>query len=127
MRQFGQHMGLAYQLIDDAIDYSQSAEHAGKNVGQDIAEGKVTLPLIHAMRHCNADELHMIQDAIKTGSSSHLESIMRLIESSGAIQYTADAAKKHAQKANAFLSQIPLSPYRLALETLNDFVVDRTY
>lgn len=127
MREFGQHLGLAYQLIDDAIDYSQSAEHAGKNVGQDIAEGKVTLPLIHAMRHSKGSDLALIQDAIKTGSDKHLDAIMGMIESSGAIQYTADAAKQHIQKAKSFLSHIAPSPYRDALETLSDFVVARTY
>lgn len=127
LREFGLHLGLAYQLIDDAIDYSQSSEHAGKNVGQDIAEGKVTLPLIHAMRKSKAADLKLIRDAIINGSNKHLETILGMIESSDAIQYTADAAKQHALKAKNFLSQIAPSPYRKALEDLSDFVVARTY
>lgn len=126
-RDFGQHLGLAYQLIDDAIDYSQSADHAGKNVGQDIAEGKVTLPLIHAMRKSKTTDLKMMRDAIKKGSNKHLETILGMIESSNAIQYTADAARQHALKAKSFLSFIAPSPYRKALEDLSDFVVARTY
>lgn len=127
MRDYGLHLGLAYQLIDDALDYSRSAEQTGKNVGQDIAEGKTTLPLIHAMRKSKGADLSLLRDAIKTGSSQHLQDILGIIESTDAIKYTADAAKQHAQKAKQALSQVASSPYRKALEELADFVVDRTY
>jgi octaprenyl-diphosphate synthase len=127
LRDYGKHLGLAYQLIDDALDYSESVKQTGKNAGQDIAEGKTTLPLIHAMRHCKPKELTMIRNAIKTGSNKNLEAILGIIESTGAIKYTANAAKQHALKAKLALSQIASSPYRQALETLSDFVVERNY
>ncbi len=127
MRQFGLHLGLAFQLIDDALDYSQSAEQTGKNVGQDISEGKATLPLIHAMRKSKGADLELIRNAIQSGSSKHLADILGIIESTDAIKYTADTAKQHASKAKQALSHIIDTPYRKALETLSDFAVERSY
>lgn len=127
MRDYGMHLGLAYQLIDDALDYSQSADETGKNVGQDIDEGKTTLPLIHAMRKSKGADLDLLRKAIQTGSSKQLEDILGIIESTDAIKYTADTAKQHAQKAKQALLHIASSPYRTALEDLSDFVVNRTY
>lgn len=127
LRDYGLHLGLAYQLIDDALDYNQSADLTGKNIGQDISEGKTTLPLIHAMRKSKGADLSLLRDAIKTGSNKNLETILGIIESTDAIKYTADTAKHHAQKAKQALSPIASSPYRQALENLSDFVVDRTY
>ena len=98
---YGLHLGLAYQLIDDALDYSQSADQTGKNVGQDISEGKTTLPLIHAMRKSKGADLKLLRDAIKTGTSKNLKDILGIIESTDAIKYTADTAKRHAQIAKA--------------------------
>jgi|SRR5579885_101678 octaprenyl-diphosphate synthase len=127
MRLFGLHLGLAYQLIDDALDYSQSPEQTGKNVGQDISEGKTTLPLIHAMRKSKGADLELMRDAINTGSSKNLDKILGIIESTDAIKYTADTAKHHALKAKQALSVIASTPYRMALENLSDFVVSRNY
>lgn len=127
MQQFGSHLGIAYQLIDDALDYSQSADETGKNVGQDIADGKTTLPLIHAMRKSKGADLKLIRNAIETGSNKHLKSILGIIESTDAIKYTADAAKEHAHKAKQWLSKIAPTPYSRSLEELSDFVVARSY
>lgn len=127
LRLYGFHLGLAYQLIDDAIDYSGTAEEAGKSVGQDISEGKTTLPLIHAMRVCTGADLKTLRDAIKSGTSKNMPAILQLIESTGAIQYTADNARKHAEKAKEALAHLPVTPYRQALESLSDFVVMRSY
>lgn len=127
MKAYGMHLGLAYQLIDDALDYSISTDQTGKNVGQDLAEGKMTLPLIYAMRKSKAAELDLLRKAIENGSKENLETILGIIESTNAIKYTADAAKQHAQQAKAALSDIASSPYRKALEDLSDFVVDRNY
>lgn len=127
MSEFGLHLGMAYQLIDDALDYSRSPEETGKNVGQDIAEGKTTLPLIHAMRHSKGTDLDLLRDAIEHGASKNVDRILAIIESTEAIQYTADSAKQHVSKAKQALSKIKDSPYRKALETLSDFVVSRRY
>lgn len=127
LRDYGHHLGLAYQLIDDALDYNQSPEQTGKNVGQDLSEGKTTLPLIHAMRNGTPSEVKLLRHAIQKGSSKNLADIIGIIESTKAIQYTADAAKSEIQRAKAALSHIPSSPSSGALYTLSDFVVERTY
>lgn len=127
MRDYGMNIGLAYQLIDDAMDYNQPAAETGKNVGQDLADGKSTLPLIHAMRKSKPAELKLMRDAIKTGSSEQLDKILEIIESTDAIKYTADTARRHAEMAKQALSHIAPSPYRNALDELSDFIVERTY
>lgn len=127
MRDFGMHLGLAYQLIDDALDYSQSIEQTGKNVGHDIADGKTTLPLIHAMRKSKGADLQLLRSAIETGSNEQLKDILAIIESTDAIKYTADKAKHHALQAKQALDVIPNTPYRKALADLSEFVVERTY
>lgn len=127
MRDYGMHLGMAYQLIDDALDYAQSAEQTGKNIGQDLSEGKCTLPLIQAMKKSKGADLELVRNAIKNGSSAELENILGIIESTDAIKYTADTAKHHARQAREALATIPASPYRKALEDLSDFVVERSY
>ena len=127
MQQYGLNLGIAYQLIDDALDYNTSSKELGKKAGNDLNEGKPTLPLIHALRKANKSETHLIRQAIKTGSTENLSSIIEIIESTGAIEYTAHAAKQHALKASKLLTDFPESPYRDALHTLAEFVVERTY
>lgn len=127
MREYGLHVGLAYQLIDDALDYSQSADETGKNVGQDIAEGKSTLPLIYAMSKSKGADLKLLRKAIETGSEKNLKNILGIIESTDAIKYTADRARMHSQRANEALKHINESQYKKALIDLSDFIVARTY
>lgn len=127
MQQYGMQLGIAYQLIDDALDYSSSAEQMGKNIGDDLAEGKPTLPLIHALKHGTPAEVDLIRTAIKTGSNEKLNDILTIIESTGAITYTATTAKHYAKEANSILNNIPDSPYRTALRDLAEFVVERNY
>ncbi len=127
MQHYGMSLGTAYQLVDDALDYSASAEEMGKNRGDDLAEGKPTLPLIHALRHGSKAEAKLIRNAIKTGSTKNLESILSIIESTGSIEYTANAAKQHARLATDSLIHLPESPYRQALHDLAEFVVARKF
>ncbi len=127
MQAYGMNLGIAYQLIDDALDYNASVEQMGKNVGNDLAEGKPTLPLIYAMKKGTPAEIALIRKSIETGSSEELDSILQIIESTGAITYTANAAKQHAKKANSSLAHMPESPYRNALYDLAEFVVERSY
>lgn len=127
MQVFGMQFGIAYQLIDDALDYHASSIQTGKNIGNDLAEGKPTLPLIHAIRHGSSSEATLIQNALKKGSTENFAEIMEVIESTGGIDYTAKAAKQHAIEGQALLKQIPDSPYRKALHDLTEFVVERTF
>lgn len=127
MRDYGCHLGLAYQLIDDALDYAPSSAQTGKNIGQDLSDGKTTLPLIHAMQHSEGKDLALLRTAIESGSSKDLPEILRIIESTQAIKYTAAAARRHADLGKQALQCIPESIYRDALEDLCDFVVDRSY
>jgi len=127
MQHYGVHLGTAYQLIDDALDYSSSAAEMGKNMGDDLAEGKPTLPLIHALRQGTPAEVTLLKEAIKTGNTENLDSILTIIESTGAIEYTANAAKQQIQQAISGLTHIPDSPYRKAMRDLAEFVVARKY
>ena len=127
MQRYGLAVGTAFQLIDDALDYSASAAEMGKNRGDDLAEGKPTLPLIHAMRHGTKAEAKLIRQAIKKGSTKDIDSILTIIESTGAIEYTANAAKQQIADATNSLIHIPESPYRQALHDLAEFVVARNY
>lgn len=127
MQNYGMQLGIAYQLIDDALDYSSSSEELGKNIGDDLAEGKTTLPLIYAMKNGSAAEATIVRNAIVSGSSEKLNDILTIIESTRAIEYTANAAKRYAKQANSILTKIPDSPYRSALHDLAEFVVERSY
>ncbi len=127
MQHYGRHLGIAYQLIDDALDYSGSTEETGKNIGNDLAEGKPTLPLIYALQKGTPAEARLIREAIKSGSHNSLEPILATIESTGAIEYTAQTAKHYAREATSALAHIPDSPYRHALHQLVEFAVERTY
>lgn len=127
MQHYGMQIGIAYQLIDDALDYHSSVADTGKNIGNDLAEGKPTLPLIHALRNGSSAEVELIRAAIESGSSENLSDIIAIIESTGAIEYTANAAKRYAQQAKTTLANIPESPYRQALHDLAEFVVERNH
>lgn len=127
MKQYGRHLGIAYQLIDDVLDYSASTAELGKNIGNDLQEGKPTLPLIYALRKANASEQALLRNAILHGSAENMTKVIEIIESTQAIEYTAQAAKQHAHEASKLLQGIPDSPYLNALTTLTEFVVERTH
>jgi octaprenyl-diphosphate synthase len=124
---FGQHLGMAFQLIDDALDYSGDAEALGKNLGDDLAEGKPTLPLIHAMRKGTTEERDLIRHAIQQGSGEQLERILEIIQRTGALAYTQERAQHHAACALQLLEQLPSNPYAQALADLTRFSVARNY
>ncbi len=122
---YGQHLGTAFQLVDDALDFNASADELGKNLGDDLAEGKATLPLIYAMQEGTADEKALIRKAILDGGLDQLENIQAIIESTGALQYTAARAQEAADSAIAALVDIPDSDYKQALITIADLSVQR--
>jgi octaprenyl-diphosphate synthase len=124
---YGRHLGTAFQLVDDALDYSASAEELGKNIGDDLAEGKPTLPLIYAMQKGTPAEARLIREAIENGGRDQIEAIMRAIESTGALEYTARSAEKEAAAAVGALAEIPDSDYKSALEGLARFAVARRH
>jgi octaprenyl-diphosphate synthase len=125
MVSYGQNLGAAFQLVDDALDYNSSAEELGKNLGDDLAEGKATLPLIYAMRKGSTADKELIRNAIIEGGLDQLEKIQAIIESTGALQYTAARAQEAADSAIAALSNIPDSDYKQALIAIADFSVER--
>ncbi len=127
MANYGMHLGTAFQLIDDVLDYSASSEDMGKNVGDDLAEGKPTLPLIYAMLHGTREQAALIRQAIEQGGLDQIEAISQAIETSGALDYTREIAKKEAELAIAQLEKIPDSDYKQAMITLAHFSVDRKY
>jgi octaprenyl-diphosphate synthase len=124
---YGQHLGIAFQLIDDALDYQASAEELGKNLGDDLAEGKPTLPLIYAIEHGTSDEATIIIDAIKNGRRDAFNAVYEIITRTKAIEYTTDRADEEAQKAIHALNVLPKSEYKEALILLAKFAVQRNY
>ncbi len=124
---FGLNLGIAFQMVDDALDYSGDPDQMGKNAGDDLAEGKITLPLIHALDRATPAEQQLIRDAVKSGNRSSLIEIHRIIESTGALAYTCARAQEHAAVARQSLEALPTSHYRTALAQLADFSVSRTF
>ncbi len=124
---YGMHLGTAFQLIDDVLDFSASPEEIGKNVGDDLAEGKPTLPLIHAMHQGESHEAQLIRGAIEIGGLEHIDEVLAAIESTGAIAYTDKIARKEAANAIAQLQVLPESEHKGALIALCEFSVERKY
>ncbi|MDX1405815.1 MAG: octaprenyl diphosphate synthase [Woeseiaceae bacterium] len=122
---YGQNLGTAFQLIDDALDYDASPEELGKNLGDDLAEGKPTLPLIYAMENCSQSERKMIRAAIEAGGLEKMHEIHDVIDSTGAIQYTRDRAQEAADIAIEAIAGVPDSVYKQALITIAEFAVRR--
>ncbi len=125
MVEYGRHLGCAFQLVDDALDFDASPDELGKNLGDDLAEGKPTLPLIYAMHVGTSDQRRMIRAAIREDGLGRLAEIQSVIESTGALQYTAARAQEAADLAIAALTDIPDSDYKQALITIADYSVRR--
>ncbi len=122
---YGQNLGVAFQLVDDALDFNASADELGKNLGDDLAEGKATLPLIYAMQKGSATERAMIRQAIVDGGLDHMDDIQAVIASTGALRYTAMRAQEAADQAITALAGIPDSDHRQALIAIANFAVQR--
>jgi len=124
---YGNHLGMAFQMIDDALDYGSSDADIGKNIGDDLAEGKPTLPLIRALEVGDQATRIMLQEVIENGGAERVEEVRRAIESTDAITYTARLAKEEAELAKQALGALPPSSFRTALASLADFAVDRPF
>jgi octaprenyl-diphosphate synthase len=127
MAAYGRHLGTAFQLVDDVLDYQSNSEELGKNLGDDLAEGKPTLPLIYALRTGSEDQRALIRRSIEEGSIEELGRITAAIESTGGLAYTARLARREAALAIDAIAVLPDSAYKQALRELAEFAVERTY
>ncbi len=126
LRDYGKYLGTAFQLIDDVMDYSSSSQTMGKNVGDDLAEGKPTLPLIHAIAQGTPEQSKRIAQAItERDGMEHLDEILDILTRTKALEYTVSRAEEEAQKAINALVVLPDSPYKTALEALANLAVHR--
>jgi octaprenyl-diphosphate synthase len=124
---YGQHLGIAFQLIDDALDFMGSSSELGKNIGDDLAEGKATLPLIHAMTHASKEKADIIKESIQSGGLTHLESILEAIQEASSLDYVFRKANQEIHFALDALSFLPDSTYRQGLEGIACFTTTRKY
>jgi len=125
--EYGKQVGLAFQLVDDALDYEADRGELGKNIGDDLAEGKPTLPLIYALQRGAPREQVAIRRAIEQGGLEDLDTIMAAIQSTGALAYTYTRARECARRATAALARVPGSAFKDALLQLAEFAVERRY
>ena len=121
------HLGIAFQLMDDNLDYVGYSETLGKNVGDDFAEGKVTLPIIAAIRNASSEQANLIKEAVLKGGVEDLDIVVKLVREAGGLDYTEKVAAKEKRKALSCVSALPKSPYKDALEDLAEFSIKRTY
>jgi octaprenyl-diphosphate synthase len=123
---YGRHLGTAYQLVDDVLDYRSNPKERGKNLGDDLAEGKPTLPLIYALKNGSDVQRAAIRDAIRQGGVTQLDLVIAAIDSTGGLEYTARLARQEAELALSALKVLPESPYYSGLEALARFAVGHT-
>ncbi|MEO0577273.1 MAG: polyprenyl synthetase family protein, partial [Pseudomonadota bacterium] len=123
---YGRELGVAFQLIDDLLDYAADSADLGKNGGDDLAEGKPTLPLIYALSQCSELEHELLRKVILKGGRGDIDRVLAIVESTGALQYTARRAQEAAAMAVAALDPIPESDYKRALQTIAEFSVQRS-
>ncbi len=127
LAEYGMRLGTAFQLIDDVLDYSANATEIGKNIGDDLAEGKPTLPLIHVIANGAPEHVATVRRAIEQGGADQIGAVREAIESTGSIQYTARLAREEARKAVSALSILSDSEHKRALVALAEFSASRSY
>lgn len=126
LKEYGRYLGTAFQLADDLLDYEGDTETIGKNVGDDLAEGKPTLPLIHAIQHANEEDSSYLKGLIENGGSQDdLPRVLKIIEHTGSLTYTRDKAELQARLAVESIQHLPASDYKTALESLAWIAVQR--
>lgn len=127
LENYGMHLGTAFQIIDDVLDYRADSKTMGKNVGDDLAEGKPTLPLIYAMKQSSEDQKNILSEVIRAGDRDKLAQVLEIIKQTNALEYTETIAKQEAEHAKESLTCLPDSDYKSALISLADFSVGRAY
>jgi octaprenyl-diphosphate synthase len=127
LREFGMELGIAFQIVDDTLDYSASEEQFGKSIGHDLEEGKITLPLIHALKKCTPDERKQIADVIRKDQigKEDFKTVFELVGKYGGIDYSLEMAKKYSDRSKKFLDIFENSPEKTALLNLADYIVTR--
>jgi len=125
--EYGMHLGTAFQLVDDVLDYSGDEQATGKNLGDDLAEGKPTLPLIYAMQHGNASQAALVRTAIEQGDLGRFAEVLEVIKQTGALEYTRQQAQQESDAACAALAVLPESDYKQSLLQLAHFAATRQY
>jgi len=124
---YGKHLGAAFQLIDDVLDYTADVDELGKNIGDDLAEGKPTLPLIFVLENGTDQQKRIVRRAIESEGITLLKEVTEIIQESGAIGYTQRAAQQESEKAKQALQALPESDYKTALFSLADLAVNRKH
>jgi octaprenyl-diphosphate synthase len=127
LRSYGLKVGIAFQLVDDALDYTGDAATLGKNVGDDLAEGKPTLPLIYAMRTGTPEQAEVIANAIRQGDAGQINAVLEIVQATGAMNYTLDCARQQVKEAIEQLAHLPDNIYTQAMQQVAEFSLARTY
>jgi octaprenyl-diphosphate synthase len=129
LRDFGHNLGMAYQIVDDVLDYTADTKNLGKNLGDDLAEGKPTLPLLHAMHHCGEPVRHLIRNIISGDEPGmkHFDTICSVLKKTNAYDYCFSLAEQYIQKAKGCLDHLSDSSHKTALLTLCDFTLERSH
>lgn len=127
MAAYGLHIGTAFQLIDDVLDYSAEPDRLGKNIGDDLAEGKPTLPLIYTMENGSKADADYVREAIEKGGLERIDGVVAALKRTDAISYTRQIARREAEQAQAALMVLPESAYRHSLEALAGYSIERSY
>ena len=127
MARYGMHLGTAFQLVDDVLDYSGNSKETGKNIGDDLAEGKPTLPLLYAMKNGSPGQAVAIRNAIEHGGLEDFQTVLTAIDETGALQYTQEQARRESEVAKRALDALPDSKHKSALIQLADFAVSRSF
>jgi octaprenyl-diphosphate synthase len=122
---YGMHLGTAFQLVDDVLDYSGDAQEIGKNLGDDLAEGKPTLPLIYAMQHGTQEQAAVIREAIEQGDINRFDEVLQIVQLTGALDYTRKQAQHEADLARAELVNVPDTKYKNSLLELAELAASR--
>ncbi|WP_035059641.1 octaprenyl diphosphate synthase [Andreprevotia chitinilytica] len=125
LARYGMHLGTAFQIIDDVLDYSGKQDDIGKSLGDDLAEGKPTLPLIYTMRNGTPEQAQVVREALLHGQRDKLPEVLKAVQACGALDYAHATAQREADAARAMLAELPENPARLALEALAELAIER--
>jgi octaprenyl-diphosphate synthase len=125
MKDYGKHLGMAFQIADDVLDLQGDVSVIGKNIGDDLNEGKMTLPLIFAREHCNSEQRDVIRDAISNKSSENFDQILKIVSETGGVDYSLNRAREHSNHALKALQGLPEGQYKKVLTELATFAVSR--